>query len=262
MSRRILLLSLALLAAASALPADELVARAVAFRRAETRRADLAPSLPPLNPDAFLLSPSGKWPLDIEEIRALFPQGDTPLSYQIAAIETWTVRADAPHVINCTKDLPCLTASLIKGGKTLDVLPGGSNTSMAVPALVGSTYVFGSKTDPRQMVAISFFTSSDPALAEVPVRIGEGVTRPEVFTRVEPVYPEAERLKRASGIVIMEVLVLKDGTVGAATVIKHLSPGLDAAAVEAVRKWRFLPARMGEKPVNCYFNLTVNFRLT
>jgi len=262
MSRRILLLSFAVLAAAPALRADELVARAVAFRRGDSTRADAPPPLPPLNPDVFLLSPSGKWPLDIEEIRALFPRGDAPLSYQVAAIETWPVRADAPHVFNCAKDRPCLTASLIKGGTALDVLPGGSNTSMAVPALVGSTYVFGAKTDPRQIVAISFFTSSDSALADVPMRTGEGVTPPQVFTRVEPIYPEADRLKRLSGIAILEVLVMKDGTVGAATVIKHLSPGLDAAAIDAVRKWRFLPARVGEKPVNVYFMLTINFKLT
>jgi protein TonB len=37
--------------------------------------------------------------------------------------------------------------------------------------------------------------------------------------------------------------------------------GLDQAAVEAVRTWRFRPATLNGRPVDVYYNLTVNFRL-
>ncbi len=37
--------------------------------------------------------------------------------------------------------------------------------------------------------------------------------------------------------------------------------GLDQAAVDAIKKWRFEPATLHGKPVAVYYNLTVNFRL-
>jgi TonB family protein len=37
--------------------------------------------------------------------------------------------------------------------------------------------------------------------------------------------------------------------------------GLDQAAVEAIGKWRFEAATLNGKPVDVYYNLTVNFTL-
>jgi protein TonB len=37
--------------------------------------------------------------------------------------------------------------------------------------------------------------------------------------------------------------------------------GLDTAAAEAVKKWKFKPATLNGKPVDVYYNLTVNFTL-
>jgi TonB family protein len=37
--------------------------------------------------------------------------------------------------------------------------------------------------------------------------------------------------------------------------------GLDSAAADAVKKWKFKPATLNGKPVAVIYNLTVNFRL-
>jgi periplasmic protein TonB len=37
--------------------------------------------------------------------------------------------------------------------------------------------------------------------------------------------------------------------------------GLDQAALDAVRQWKFEPATRAGEPVDVYYNLTVNFRL-
>ncbi len=42
-------------------------------------------------------------------------------------------------------------------------------------------------------------------------------------------------------------------------VLKALPMGLDHAAVDAVKKWRFKPATLNGRPVNVYYVLTVNF---
>ena len=44
-------------------------------------------------------------------------------------------------------------------------------------------------------------------------------------------------------------------------VLKPLPFGLDQAAVEAVKKWKFKPGTLNGQPVDVIFNLTVNFKL-
>ncbi len=44
-------------------------------------------------------------------------------------------------------------------------------------------------------------------------------------------------------------------------VLKPLPFGLDQAAVDAVRRWKFKPGTLNGQPVDVIFNLTVNFKL-
>jgi TonB family protein len=93
------------------------------------------------------------------------------------------------------------------------------------------------------------------------LRVGGDVKAPVVVQRVEPQYPEEARRERVQGIVIVEAFIDKEGNVGDIEVLKPLPMGLDQAAVDAVRQWKFQPATMNGEPVNVVFNLTINFRL-
>jgi TonB family protein len=93
------------------------------------------------------------------------------------------------------------------------------------------------------------------------LRVGGDVKAPVVTHRVEPFYPEEARAARISGIVILEVIIDKAGVVRDAVVLKPLPFGLDQAAIDAVRQWKFRPATMNGEPVDVVFNLTVNFKL-
>jgi TonB family protein len=44
-------------------------------------------------------------------------------------------------------------------------------------------------------------------------------------------------------------------------VLKPLAFGLDQAAADAVRRWKFRPGTLNGQPVDVIFNLTVNFKL-
>ena len=57
-------------------------------------------------------------------------------------------------------------------------------------------------------------------------------------------------------------LVAASGKTGKFSVSSRLGfPPLDQAAVDAVKRWKFKPATLNGKPVDVYYNLTVNFRL-
>lgn len=92
-------------------------------------------------------------------------------------------------------------------------------------------------------------------------RVGGDVKAPVVIRRVNPQYPEEARRNHITGIVILEVLIGKDGRVKDAAVLKPLPLGLDQAAVDAVRKWQFQPGTLNGEPVDVIFSLTINFTL-
>jgi len=100
-----------------------------------------------------------------------------------------------------------------------------------------------------------------PIEPEGPIRVGGDVTRPEKIAGPNPQYTEIARKARIQGVVIVEAIIDKTGVVTNVRVLKPLPMGLDQAAVEAVKKWKFKPATLNGKPVDVYYNLTVNFRL-
>jgi TonB family protein len=103
----------------------------------------------------------------------------------------------------------------------------------------------------------------DPSLAGKGrwMRIEPPIESPVVVQRVEPEYPESYRRARVSGLVILETAVSETGAVDNVSVIKSVAPGLDMAALVAVRQWKFKPATREGKPVASLFNLTINFQL-
>ena len=100
-----------------------------------------------------------------------------------------------------------------------------------------------------------------------PVRAGiGGATNPVVIesTKVVPTYPEIARRAKITGTVILEAVVLRDGTVSDIKVLRTPVSGLgfESAAIEAVRQWRFRPATKNGTAVDVYFTVVVGFTLT
>ena len=87
------------------------------------------------------------------------------------------------------------------------------------------------------------------------------VTPPRIGRRVEPEFPASARPGRDKCLVTLSAVVEKDGTVGEVTVLESTNRGLgfEESAVEALKKWRYKPARLGDKPIRIYFTVTVEF---
>jgi protein TonB len=91
--------------------------------------------------------------------------------------------------------------------------------------------------------------------------LSSGVSPPKRVFYVQPVYPEAARASRLEGTVIMEVVIGRTGAVEEVKVLKS-SPLFDAAAVEAVKRWKYEPALLGgSKPLRVFMTVRVEFRL-
>jgi protein TonB len=81
---------------------------------------------------------------------------------------------------------------------------------------------------------------------------------PTPVTAPPPAYPEFARDAGITGKVTLHVLVGKDGRVKNVKVIKGVT-GLDAAAVEAVKKWVFKPALSNNKPIGVWVEVPMDF---
>jgi TonB family protein len=94
-----------------------------------------------------------------------------------------------------------------------------------------------------------------------PFRPGAGIEPPRLAREVKAVYTEEARRRGLSGDVLLEIVVRRDGSVGDVTVIRGLGAGLEQRAVEAVRQWRFTPARRHGTPVDVIVEVAVEFTL-
>lgn len=96
---------------------------------------------------------------------------------------------------------------------------------------------------------------------EGPIMVGGDVKKPVRVHDPQPSYTELARRARIQGVVIVQAIIDKAGNVTAVKVLKGLPMGLDQATVDAIKRWRFKPATLNGKPVEVYYNLTVNFQL-
>ncbi len=128
-------------------------------------------------------------------------------------------------------------------------------------AISTSTAATGTESAARPAAAPSTNVASMPS--------GEAATgsitrsaRPQGGYQVRPSYPSSALRQGIQGTTLLKVQVLIDGRVGEVLVQQTAGhPDLDQAAIEAVRRWRFEPARRGDDPVPMWVLLPVEFQI-
>jgi TonB family protein len=88
-----------------------------------------------------------------------------------------------------------------------------------------------------------------------------GVTVPQVIFNPEPSFSDEARKAKAQGIVMLLLVVGKDGHPYDIHVGQSLGMGLDEKAIEAVNRWRFRPATLNGQAVATQIAVQVDFRL-
>jgi protein TonB len=140
----------------------------------------------------------------------------------------------------------------------VDELPIDDSTGDLV---LGTT---GDEGDPRGLGntigGVFADTSATPPPAPTVVRITSGLTAPRVVRRVEPVYPALALAAHATATVLLEAEVDPRGNVTRVSVL-HGHPLFDAAAIEAVERWRYQPLLLNGVPTAFVLTVTVHFGL-
>ena len=142
--------------------------------------------------------------------------------------------------------------------------PSISSTSNGIPAGAGALFATGDLpvagtgasggrggTEAGQTIAS---TGSAAGLTELARPLGGYQTTPR--------YPESARRQGVEGITTLRFVVLASGHVGQIAVSRSAGHvDLDRAAMDAVRTWRFEPARRGKEAVAVWVTLPVRFEL-
>ena len=100
-----------------------------------------------------------------------------------------------------------------------------------------------------------------PGIAEP--QPSKGLAYPTPISEAKPKYTSEAMKLKIQGDVELKVVVGVDGRVTHAVIEKSLDPeyGLDYAALQSAKQWRFKPCTLNGTPVACRVTLVLSFRL-
>jgi protein TonB len=130
---------------------------------------------------------------------------------------------------------------------TIPAQPFGDSTQVLVGAINSS----GASPGPGDTGVGTSPAKDTPGFGVGAMAGGPGVTLPVPIVRAAPKYTVEAMQARIQGSVMIECVVLPDGSVGDARVMRSLDRrfGLDEEAIAAARRWRFRPGLLNDKPV-------------
>jgi periplasmic protein TonB len=85
--------------------------------------------------------------------------------------------------------------------------------------------------------------------------------RPVPTKTPPPEYPHSLKRDGVSGVVAVKVLIDATGSVAECSVSKSTNPGFEEAALEAVKKWKFKPAKKDGAPVEARLIIPIHFQI-
>jgi len=93
------------------------------------------------------------------------------------------------------------------------------------------------------------------------IKVGGNVQQAMLISQPRPTYPPLAKQARIQGVVELNAVIGKDGTVQNLSVVKG-HPLLVNAALEAVKQWRYKPTLLNGEPVEVQTTIDVNFTLS
>jgi protein TonB len=185
--------------------------------------------------------------------RTVRPSGNRPRDVTMAARP-----ADVPPP---DVNIPAMAA------QPIDFLPGATavvdGTSPGRGTGAGGGGARGPGSGPRDGTGIG--DGGPRGAGGGPFESGPGVTDPQLILEVKPAYTVGAMQAKLQGTVLMEAVVLADGSIDPRSIriVRSLdrAHGLDEQAVLAVKQWRFRPGAYEGRPVPVRVVVELTFTL-
>jgi len=87
----------------------------------------------------------------------------------------------------------------------------------------------------------------------------ECVTPPHATYSPDPEYPEVARRAHDQGFVVVDLVVDTNGLPHDAKIVRGVTPALDQAAIETVKRWKFTPASKDGHPLVVRIRVELSF---
>ncbi len=138
-----------------------------------------------------------------------------------------------------------------------ETVPGGAPDVGLGPGNGGGPLIPGSDGNNSMSIELK---RPEAAQHTGPQHVSEGVMAAALIYKVQPDYPYMAKMARISGAVKLRAIIGADGKIRQLEVISG-PPLLQAAAVAAVRNWRYRPTTLNGTSVEVETLITVNFIL-
>lgn len=128
-------------------------------------------------------------------------------------------------------------------------MPADSNAPAAAPV-----------TTPIGGLRPADIPPAQPPRRALRIRVGASIQTANLIHRVEPIYPPEVKSVGVSGTVILHIVVSTDGSVEQVEFVSGPQE-LMAAAMSAVKQWRYRPTRLNGEPVEVDTTVTLAFSI-
>ena len=82
-----------------------------------------------------------------------------------------------------------------------------------------------------------------------------------LLTKMPPSYPDAAKIRRVGGTVVLCGVISKQGLISSLDVVSSPDPSLSDSALQAVKQWTYAPYLLNGTPTEVETTITVNFNL-
>jgi protein TonB len=196
------------------------------------------------------------------DMSLLLPRIERPKVNEIPIAATSSSHAGASNTTGSTLTTPVSIPEVIDrtGGASPNVIDAPSPPGLAIgygpPAVLSNfgTAAVGDST----AIPVGPPPPPPPAINMKPTRIGGDVQAAKLLYQVKPAYPVLARTTRTQGVVVLEALISKEGSIESLRVISG-HPLLTSAALDAVKQWKYQPTMLDREPVEVVTTITVTF---
>jgi TonB family protein len=127
-----------------------------------------------------------------------------------------------------------------------------------LPAPTAALSIKEESATPSALSGVLTARATPPPTLSAPV--SQGISGGRLLSRIAPVYPDQAQMQRIQGRVVVEAMVMEDGSVGGLKVVQGPDV-LAQSAMEAVKHWRYQPFVLDGKPIQRETTITIDFKL-